>query len=64
MSKQVWPSRKALVRLVSTRGPRFESASALLSFQKLWPVVDTVLSLCSSKSMKHLNAGVILVVTV
>ena len=31
----VWPSSKA-------EGPRFESASALLSLQKLWSV-DTVL---------------------
>ena len=37
----VWPSGKALVRLVS-RGLRFESASALLSLQKLLSV-DTVL---------------------
>ena len=35
-----WPSGKALVW--KAEGPRFESASALLSLQKLWSV-DTVL---------------------
>ena len=36
----VWPSGKALGWYAE--GPRFESASALLSLQKLWSV-DTVL---------------------
>ena len=36
----VWPRGKALGRYAE--GPRFESASALLSLQKLWSV-DTVL---------------------
>ena len=51
--------------------PRLESASALLSLQKLWSV-DTVLWLCPSQLWNikmaliaaHLNAQVILVVTV
>ena len=41
----LWPSGKA-------EGPRFESASALLSLEKLWSV-DTVLWLCPSQLMKH-----------
>ena len=36
VGEPVWPSGKA------SEGPRFESASALLSLQKLWSV-DTVL---------------------
>ena len=46
-----------------------DSALALLSLQKLW-FADTVLGLCPSQNIKtdvmvaHLNAGVILVVTV
>ena len=53
------------------RGPRLESASALLSLQKLWSV-DTVLCVCPSQLSNikmaliaaHFNAEVILVVTV
>ena len=36
----------------AVEGPRFESASALLSLQKLWPV-DNVLRLCPSQSVKR-----------
>ena len=41
----VWPSGKAeeLCWLVKTEGPRFDSASALLSLLKVWSV-DIVLS--------------------
>ena len=46
----VWPSGKALRWLAE--GPRFESALALLSLQKLWSA-DTVLWLCPSQLMKH-----------
>ena len=54
-----------------TEGPQFESASALFSFQKLWSV-DAFLWLCPAqlRNIKmaliaaHLNAEVILVVTV
>ena len=46
----VWPSSKALCWLAE--GPRFESALALLSLQKLWSA-DTVLWLCPSQLMKH-----------
>ena len=38
-SESVWPSGKALSW--QAEGPRFESALALLSLQKLWSV-DTV----------------------
>ena len=65
----VWPSGKALGWWAE--GPRFESASALLSLQKLWSV-DAVLWLCPSQLWNikmaliaaHLNAGIILVMTV
>ena len=68
-SEPVWPSGKALGWKVE--GPQFESASALLSLQKLWSV-NTVLLLCPSQLWNikmaliaaHLNAEVILVVTV
>ena len=40
LCEPVWPSGKALGW--SAKGPRVESASALLSLQKLWSV-DTVL---------------------
>ena len=46
----VWPSGKALGWWAE--GPRFESASALLSLQKLW-FVDTVMWLCPSQFIKH-----------
>ena len=46
----VWPSGKALGW--QAEGLRFESASALLSLQKLWSV-NTILWLCPSQLMKH-----------
>ena len=46
----VWPSGKA--------GPRFESASALLSLQKLWSVdaVFVALSLTINETLKWLSS--------
>ena len=49
--EQTFAQLRTGFRLVS-RGPRFESASALLSLEKLWSV-DTVLWLCRSQLMKH-----------
>ena len=63
----MWPSGKALGW--KAEGPRFESASALLSLQKFWSV-DTVLivtlSLTINETLKWLSSLLILmqVVTV
>ena len=51
----VWPSGKAL-GLVSTEGLRFESASAILSLQKLWSV-DTVLLVTLSLTINETLNG-------
>ena len=54
MGEPVWPSGKAL-------GPRLDTASALLSLHKgcgLWTPS------CMALIAAHLNAGIILVVTV
>ena len=52
LCEPVWPSGKALGW--EAQGLRFESASALLSLQKLWSR-DTVLRLRPSQLMKHYN---------
>ena len=49
-SQLVWPSGKVLGW--SAEEPRYKSALALLSVQKLWSL-DTVLWLCPSQLMKH-----------
>ena len=69
-SEPVWPSGKALGWYAE--GPRFDTASALLSLQKgcgLWTLsCDFVPHNYEKNRMAliaaHLNAGVILVVTV
>ena len=50
VSEPVWSSSKALG--LEAEGPRFESASALLSLQKLWSV-DIVSRLCSTQLINH-----------
>ena len=69
MGEPVWPSGKALGWEVE--GPRFSIALALLSLQKgcgLWtPSCDSITSSWNIKMAliaAHLNAGIILVVTV
>ena len=67
----LWPSGKTLGFMVSMqkRGPRLDSASALLSLQKgcgLWTLSCDFVPRNINMALiaAHLNAGVILVVTV
>ena len=48
LCESVWPSTSSKALGWEAEGPWFESASALLSLQKLWSV-DTVLQFCPSQ---------------
>ena len=70
LGEPVWPSGKALGWEVAEAGPRFDTASALLSLQKgcgLWTLSCDCPSLLT-ETVKWLSslpiAGIILVVTV